>query len=93
MSIAFLFPGQGSLFPGMLQMLPDHPVIARTLDEISEILGTNSRELTPQKRCSLPFQFSWRCWPRALRWRAPSMRKESSRGQLQPCRPELIPPQ
>jgi malonate decarboxylase epsilon subunit len=45
MSIAFLFPGQGSQFPGMLHMLPDHPVIAQTLDEVSEILGTNSREL------------------------------------------------
>ena len=28
MSIAFLFPGQGSQFPGMLHRLPDHPVIA-----------------------------------------------------------------
>jgi malonate decarboxylase epsilon subunit len=45
MSIAFLFPGQGSQFPGMLHMLPDHPVIAQTLDEVSEVLGTNSREL------------------------------------------------
>src|ERR1700689_796122 len=45
MSVAFLFPGQGSQVPGMLHNLPDHPAVARTLDEVSEILGTNSREL------------------------------------------------
>ena len=45
MSIAFLFPGQGSQFPGMLHRLPDQAVIAETLDEVSEILGTNCREL------------------------------------------------
>jgi malonate decarboxylase epsilon subunit len=45
MSIAFLFPGQGSQFPGMLHNLPDHPVIVQTLDQVSEILGKDSREL------------------------------------------------
>ncbi len=45
MSIAFLFPGQGSQFPGMLHNLPDHPVIVQTLDEVSEILGKDSRGL------------------------------------------------
>jgi malonate decarboxylase epsilon subunit len=45
MSIAFLFPGQGSQLPGMLHNLPDHPVIVQTLDEVSEILGKDSREL------------------------------------------------
>jgi malonate decarboxylase epsilon subunit len=45
MSIAFLFPGQGSRFPSMLHNLPDHPVIVQTLDEVSEIMGKDSREL------------------------------------------------
>jgi malonate decarboxylase epsilon subunit len=45
MEIAFLFPGQGSQTAGMLQALPDHPAVARTLDEISENLGREVREL------------------------------------------------
>jgi malonate decarboxylase epsilon subunit len=45
MEIALLFPGQGSQTPGMLHALPDHPAVARTLDEISEILGGDVREL------------------------------------------------
>jgi malonate decarboxylase epsilon subunit len=45
MSVAFLFPGQGSQVPGMLHALPNHPSIARTLDEVSEALGENVLEL------------------------------------------------
>jgi malonate decarboxylase epsilon subunit len=45
MSIAFLFPGQGSQVPGMLHNLPDHPAVARTLDEVSESLHADVREL------------------------------------------------
>lgn len=45
MSVAFLFPGQGSQAPGMLHALPDHPSIVRTLDEASEALGENVLEL------------------------------------------------
>jgi malonate decarboxylase epsilon subunit len=44
MSVAMLFPGQGSQVPGMLHALPDHPAIARTLDEISVALGTDVRD-------------------------------------------------
>jgi malonate decarboxylase epsilon subunit len=45
MSVAFLFPGQGSQVPGMLHSLPDHAAVGRTLDEVSESLGANVREL------------------------------------------------
>src|SRR5260221_11344700 len=45
MSVAFLFPGQGSQVPGMLHALPDHPSITRALDEVSEALGGNVVEL------------------------------------------------
>lgn len=45
MSVAFLFPGQGSQAPGMLHTLPDHPAIGRTLVEVSESLGENVLEL------------------------------------------------
>jgi malonate decarboxylase epsilon subunit len=45
MSVAFLFPGQGSQVPGMLHALSDHPSIERTLDEVTEVLGKNVLEL------------------------------------------------
>jgi malonate decarboxylase epsilon subunit len=45
MSIAFLFPGQGSQAPGMLHALPDHPAIAHTLREASEAYGDDIRAI------------------------------------------------
>ncbi|MFG6150367.1 ACP S-malonyltransferase [Halobacillus sp. B23F22_1] len=39
MSTAFLFPGQGSQQPFMLNNLPVHPEVKRTLDEASEVLN------------------------------------------------------
>ena len=45
MSIAFLFPGQGSQAPGMLHALPDHPAITRTLDEASTTLRHDVADL------------------------------------------------
>ena len=43
MSIAFLFPGQGSQSPGMLHQLLDYPEVERTLDEVSSVLGSDVR--------------------------------------------------
>jgi malonate decarboxylase epsilon subunit len=45
MSIAFLFPGQGSQVAGMLHALPDHPAVARTLREASEAYGDDIRAI------------------------------------------------
>ena len=45
MSVAFVFPGQGSQQPGMLHHLLNHPAIGRTLDEISEELHSDVRNL------------------------------------------------
>ena len=45
MSIALLFPGQGSQIAGMLHSLPDHPIVKRTLDQASEVLHQDARDL------------------------------------------------
>ncbi len=49
MSIAFLFPGQGSQFPGMLHQLLDHPEVERTLEEISSVVGSDVRGLDSEQ--------------------------------------------
>jgi malonate decarboxylase epsilon subunit len=49
MSVAFLFPGQGSQAPGMLHSLPNYASVAGTLAEVSESLEENVLELdSPQ---------------------------------------------
>ena len=49
MTLAFLFPGQGSQRPGMLHALPAHPAITQTLDEASQALHQDIRVLdTPE---------------------------------------------
>lgn len=53
MSIAFLFPGQGSQFPGMLHQLLDHSEVHRTLDEASSVLHSDVRLSTPKRRSNL----------------------------------------
>ena len=44
-SIALLFPGQGSQIPGMLHQPPDHPAVLRTFAEVSAELGYDVRLL------------------------------------------------
>jgi malonate decarboxylase epsilon subunit len=49
MSPAFVFPGQGSQSPGMLHRLLNHPAVGSTLDEISEALHADVRDLDSQQ--------------------------------------------
>jgi malonate decarboxylase epsilon subunit len=49
MSLAFVFPGQGSQTPGMLHRLIDDPMIVQTLDEASETLQSNARDLDEEE--------------------------------------------
>jgi malonate decarboxylase epsilon subunit len=49
MSVAFVFPGQGSQSPGMLHRLLNHPAVGGTLDEISEVLHADVRNLDCQQ--------------------------------------------
>ena len=60
MSIALLFPGQGSQTPGMLNRLPDHPVIRQTLEEVSAELGYDLPALDSQEalRSTVPVQLA-----------------------------------
>ena len=49
MSVAFLFPGQGSQCPGMLHDLPDHPAVRDMISQATEVLGRDVLELdTPE---------------------------------------------
>ena len=49
MSIAFLFPGQGSQSTGMLHRLLDHSEVERTLDEVSSVLRCDVRSLDSEE--------------------------------------------
>jgi malonate decarboxylase epsilon subunit len=50
MSVAFIFPGQGSQSPGMLHNLLDYPAVVHTLDEISDVLRSDVRDLDTAER-------------------------------------------
>ncbi len=49
MSVAYLFPSQGSQRPGMLHDLPDHPATREMISQATEVLGRDVLELdTPE---------------------------------------------
>jgi malonate decarboxylase epsilon subunit len=60
MSIALLFPGQGSQTPEMLHRLPEHPAVRQTLEEVSAELGYDVRTLdSPEAlRSTIPVQLA-----------------------------------
>ena len=60
MSVALLFPGQGSQTPGMLHRLPDHPALRQTLEEVSAELGYDLYALDSQEalRSTVPVQLA-----------------------------------
>lgn len=60
MSVALLFPGQGSQAPDMLDRLPDHPAVRQTLEEVSTELGYDARTLdSPEAlRSTVPVQLA-----------------------------------
>jgi malonate decarboxylase epsilon subunit len=52
MSVAFLYPGQGEQFAGMLHQLPDRAKVNATLREASEVLGHDVLTLDTEKALS-----------------------------------------
>jgi malonate decarboxylase epsilon subunit len=60
MSVALLFPGQGSQTPDMLDRLPDHPAVRQTLEEVSAELGYDVLTLdSPEAlRSTVPVQLA-----------------------------------
>jgi malonate decarboxylase epsilon subunit len=48
-SIAFLFPGDGSQFPGMLHQLLDYSEVERTLNEVNSVLHSDVRDLDSEE--------------------------------------------
>jgi malonate decarboxylase epsilon subunit len=63
MSVAFIFPGQGTQYPGMLHDLLDDPAVDRTLDEASDALGADVRSLDSQEalRSDVAVQVAFLC--------------------------------
>ena len=49
MSVAFLFPGQGSQTAGMLKRLPDHAAVKETLRQACDILSVDVAELDTEE--------------------------------------------
>jgi malonate decarboxylase epsilon subunit len=49
MKVAFLFPGQGAQMEGMIHRLPKHAQVARTIEEASDVLGSDIYALDTAK--------------------------------------------
>ena len=66
MSVAFLFPGQGSQRPGMLHDLPDHPVARDMITHATEVLGRDVLDLDTPRLSARPSPRSSPCSLSAL---------------------------
>ena len=91
MSVAFLFPGQGSHVPGMLHTLPDHPSIERTLDEVSEALGEKVLELNSREALRSTVSVQLASLAPGVAMARLSSQKVSNLKQLRACRREPMP--
>ena len=93
MSVAFVFPGQGSQQIGMMEGFADHPVVRATIDEASAALGDDLWALVengPAEALNLttntqPVMLTagvavWRVW-QAVDGRAPSFVAGHSLGE------------
>lgn len=47
--IAFIFPGQGSQYEGMIEPIRDHPITQRFLDQFHQILGYRMEDLSEEE--------------------------------------------
>ena len=61
MSVAFLFPGQGSQRPGMLHDLPEHPVARDMISHATGVLGRDVLDLDTPRLSARPSPLSSRC--------------------------------
>ncbi|UJF31773.1 ACP S-malonyltransferase [Paenibacillus hexagrammi] len=78
MSVAFLFPGQGSQCPGMLHQLPSHPVIQATLDEATSIMDKDVLSMDTCEALSSTVSVQLALLFRELRLAVHSYRKEQN---------------
>ena len=66
MSVAFLFPGQGSQRPGMLHDLPEHPVARDMISRAAGVLGCDVLDLDTPMLSARPSPLSSLCSSPAL---------------------------
>jgi malonate decarboxylase epsilon subunit len=77
----------------MLHALPDHPSVARTLDEVSESLGKNVLELDSPEALRSTISVQLALLASGVAVARALIAEGVEPKQLQACRRELLPPQ